>query len=297
MRKVLVTGASGFVGRHLLKYLLEQNFDVHVAYRNSAYRPNDVTIHLADLLEPGEAERLMKAVQPTHLLHLAWDVSPGLFWHARNNLDWVVASLALYRAFVNVGGKRAVFTGTCAEYDWGSEWLDETSTPRKPQTLYGVAKNSLFDLITAVGEPHTQFAWGRLFFLYGPGEPPKRLVPDVMDSLLRGMEIACTSGRQERDFLHVADAARALVSVLVSDYCGAVNIASGECHPVRAIVEKIGVLAGRPELLRFGAKHSPENEPKRLVANVSVLKGLGFTPRYSLDEGLKQTWEWRQNPN
>ena len=168
------------------------------------------------------------------------------------------------------------------------------STPRRPGSLYGVAKNALFELITAAGEPAISFAWARLFFLYGPGEPLGRLVPDVMTSLLKGVEVPCTPGLQERDFIHVDDAARALAILVASDYRGAVNIASGDCRPVRQLVEKIGVLTGRPELIRLGAKPAPENEPPRLAANVSRLGALGFAPRHDLDQGLRESWAWWQ---
>lgn len=293
-KSVLVTGASGFIGRPVLKYLQSQNFQVHAAHRNAADYPDDVTVHLVDLLQQAEVERLLEAVRPTHLLHLAWDVLPGQFWSARNNLDWVAASLHLYRAFARNGGGRVVFTGTCAEYDWSSDWLDEEATPRRPASLYGVAKNALFELIAAAGEPNVSFAWARLFFLYGPGEPRGRLVPEVMTSIQQSVEVPCSPGWQERDFLYVDDAARALATIVASDYRGAVNIASGDCRPVRQLVEKIGALTGRPELIRLGARPAPENEPPRLAASVSILRGLGFTPRHDLDEGLKETWAWWQ---
>lgn len=291
-KTVLVTGASGFVGRPVLKHLQSRSFVVHAAHRNAADCLGDVTIHLVDLLKHGEAERLMETVRPTHLLHLAWDVLPGQFWSSRNNLDWLVASLRLYQAFVRAGGKRAVLTGTCAEYDWSLDWLDEVTTPRNPETLYGVAKNALFELITAAREPDVSFAWARLFFLYGPGEPMGRLVPDVMTSLMKGIEIPCSPGWQERDFLYVDDAARALATVLDSNYCGAINIASGECRPVRQVIEKVGAIAGRHELIRLGAKPASANEPPRLAANVSKLRELGFVPGYDLDAGLRETWAW-----
>ena len=288
----MVTGASGFLGGHVIKYLKEKNFDIHVIHRNSICYPDYIKVHPANLLEPGEAKRVMEIVRPTHLLHLAWDVSPGQFWRANNNLDWVAASLLLYRAFVEAGGRRAVFAGTCAEYDWRSSWLDETTTPRVPQTLYGVAKNALFELIASANEPKTSFAWARLFFLYGPHEPLGRLIPDVINSLLREKEVACSEGWQERDFLHVDDAARAFAAILTSNHCGPINIASGDCRSVREILERIGALAGREDLIRFGARPLPENEPARLAANISLLRGLGFTPRYTLEHGLAETWSW-----
>jgi nucleoside-diphosphate-sugar epimerase len=280
-RRVLVTGAGGFIGRQAVPLLRDHGFEVHAPSRAEA-----------DLLVPGVPAALIQRVRPTHLLHLAWNATPGQFWTASDNLDWVAASLALFRAFAATGGTRAVCAGTCAEYDWSHGELDEVSTPCVPATLYGVAKDSLRRLLAASPEG-VRFAWGRVFFLYGPYEAPARLVPHVITSLLAGREALCGDGLVERDFMHVADVAAALVALLESDVEGPVNIASGQCVRLRDVIRSIGTQIGRPELIRLGARSSPANEPPRLAASVGRLtEEVGFRSIRALDEGIADTIGW-----
>jgi nucleoside-diphosphate-sugar epimerase len=132
-----------------------------------------------------------------------------------------------------------------------------------------------------------------LFFLYGPHEPPGRLVSEVAAGLITGKRVETTAGLQERDFLHVADASEALVALMDSEVKGPINIASGKCVPVRQVVETLGQLGGRPDLLAIGARAAPPDEPARLAADVSRLRAeLGFTPRYGLKDGLAATLQW-----
>ena len=118
MKRALVTGGTGFIGRHTLPELVARGFEVHVAGRSkpSADFPSDVTFHECDLLDTGAASLLTARLAPTHLLHLGWYAKPGLFWTSLENLRWVAASLNLYLAFAKAGGTRAVMAGSCAEY-------------------------------------------------------------------------------------------------------------------------------------------------------------------------------------
>jgi nucleoside-diphosphate-sugar epimerase len=280
-RRILVTGASGFIGRQAVPILQSQGFEVHAIGRSQA-----------DLLKPGIPAALIEQIKPTHLLHLAWNAIPGRFWTAPDNLDWVASSLALYRAFSAAGGVRAVCAGTCAEYDWSHSVLDESTTACAPSTLYGIAKDSLRRLLQASPDG-VSLAWGRVFFLYGPHEAPTRLVPDVIISLLEGREARCGTGLVERDFMHVADVAAALVAVLQSDVVGPVNIASGHCLPLRDVIGRIADLIGRPELVRLGARTDQISDPPRLAAVTNrLLNDVGFHQTRSLDDGLAETIAW-----
>jgi nucleoside-diphosphate-sugar epimerase len=277
--RVLVTGATGFIGSHALTALEERGHEVHPA--------------AVDLLDPGAAEELVRAARATHLLHLAWYAVPGRFWAAPENAAWVEATLRLLRAFYAAGGRRAVGAGTCAEYDWsGDGLLSETSTPLRPATLYGLAKAQTFEAGAALGE----LAWGRVFFLYGPGEHPDRLVASVARRLLAGDEAPTSEGTQVRDFMHVADVAGAFAALLDSGVTGAVNIGSGIPVTVRAVVDEVARAAGRPDLLRPGALPQREDEPVELVADVRRLRDeVGFRPRYDLESGIKDTVDhWRK---
>lgn len=297
MKRVLLTGASGFVGRHCLSALVARNYEVHAVsfHRGNAESTTaGVRWHQADLLNPEQVRSLVTRIEPTHLLHCAWYAVPGKYWNAPENFKWVEASLHLLKMFANAGGKRAVGVGTCAEYDWSQGHCSEISTPLNPATPYGACKHQLERGLSELGKQEgISTAWGRLFFLYGPHEDTKRLVPSVIISLLEEEPALCSHGEQVRDFLHVQDAGDALVALLDSEVSGAVNIASGVPVRVREVVGEIAEQLHRPQLVQMGARPAPENEPARLVADVARLRDeVGWSPRYALGTGLAETIEW-----
>jgi nucleoside-diphosphate-sugar epimerase len=277
---VLVTGATGFVGRQSLAPLAARGYEVHGVGRRDV-----------DLLEADAVQRLVAELQPTHLLHFAWYAEPGAFWDSPENARWEAAGVGLLDAFAAAGGMRAVVAGTCAEYDWTGEGvLSEHSTPLAPRTAYGRAKNALH---AAAAELDISLAWGRIFFLYGPNEDERRLVASVVRSLLSGAPARTTHGRQRRDFLHVADVGDAFAALLASDVEGAVNIGSGQGVAVSDVVQRIAALVGRPELVELGAVEAPADDPPLLVADVARLRDeVGWQPALTLDEGLRDTVEW-----
>lgn len=296
MKRILVTGGSGFVGRRCVSLLAESSVEVHVAGRSdSGWHGPRVIPHQVDLMAPDQVRRLMAAIRPTHLLHLAWVTTPGVYLGAPENLDWVAASLQIIRGFCEHGGHRAVLVGSCAEYEWAAETVcHETGTPYRPTTLYGTCKNAL----RAVAEAYARqsglsAAWARLFYLYGPYEHPNRLVASVIRSLLTGDRARCTAGNQRRDFLHVWDAAEALVLLLDSELTGPINIASGEAVSVGTIVRMLGDLLGRPDLIELGAIAEPMTAPALLAADVTQLRReLNCRPQFTLQSGLLHTVGW-----
>jgi nucleoside-diphosphate-sugar epimerase len=208
------------------------------------------------------------------------------------NLTWVGATLGLLREFMDAGGQRLVCAGTCAEYDWQYGYCVEDLTPLAPATLYGAAKHGTAVVVRQLAEQRgVSWAWGRLFFLFGPHEHPRRLIPSVINGMLDGRAVPCSEGTQRRDFLHVGDAASALASLLDSDQHGAVNIASGTAIAVRDIVEEIGRQLRTPGLARFGAL--PGDGTPAIVASTERLRTkVGWSPRYGLADGLSDAIAW-----
>lgn len=294
-QRILLTGATGLIGRHLPPRLVERGFQVHAV--SSRPRPGDagdVSWHTVDLLAPDAVDPLLAEVQPSHLIHLAWHAGAHERWTTVENVRWLEASLALLRAFARHGGRRAVMGGTCAEYDWRFGLCSEAVTPLEPATLYGRTKLALGEVAMAAGEAlGVSLAWARVFFVYGPGEDSTRLVASVARALLGGEQARTSAGTQVRDYLHASDVADALAALLASEACGAVNVGSGEATTLREIVEAIGRLVGRPELIRLGALASSPDEAPFVVADVRRLRGeVGWQPRRGLDAGLADTVAW-----
>jgi len=289
MTRVLVTGASGLIGRHACRALLRRGFEVHAIARRVPDSDTDITWHACDLLDGHASIReCISTVQPSRLLHLAWFAEHGSFWTSPLNLDWVAATLQLARAFAESGGEVFVGTGSCAEYDWSGPLLSEQHTPCIPRTLYGTSKNAARTVLESFFALRgLQFSWARIFFVYGEDQASGCLVPSIVDALLRGETALCRCGDHERDFLHVEDVGDALAALLASGLRGAINIASGQAVALGELARRIERITGVSGRLQVGHHHSTPDNPRQLHADVTRLaRELGWAPAISLDEGL-----------
>ena len=268
VRRLLLTGAGGFIGRHVPALLTARGFEVHAIGRQQV-----------DLLDAEATGALVAEIGASHLLHLAWYTEHGKFWEAPENHDWAEATLLLARSFRAAGGERLVAAGTCAEYG--------------PSTLYRTAKDATRRGLEAyAAKAGLSFAWGRVFFPYGPGERPQRVVAAAARAAVTGESLACTSGEQIRDFLYVEDVAAAFAALVSSEATGSFDIGSGEGVPLRDVLLTLEELAGRQGVVRLGALPD-RDEPASIVADARRLRDeVGWRPSVELREGLERTLEW-----
>jgi len=295
MKKTLITGASGFIGRHALAPLLQAGHEVHaVSFKKEPNNETNIKWHQADLKNSTQTQDLIGKIQPTHLLHFAWCAEPGKFWTDPDNTQWVEASFNLIKFFHAQGGKRVVIAGSCAEYDWNKSIYSEKASPENPATLYGKCKQELqIKAESFCHEVDLSLCWARIFFVYGPYEHPARLVSSIVRSLLKNEPAECSHGKQKRDLLFVEDVASGFVSILENEITGIVNIGSGKGVALKDVIKTIGDKIGRSNLIRMGALPSPANDPPILVADTKRLtEEVGWAPRFDINAGLDRTIQW-----
>lgn len=290
-RKVLVTGATGFIGRHSLPALRALDFEVHATFlENRAFLDSDIQWHQADLLDESKTKVLLDKIRPTHLLHFAWYAVPKLYWTSQENVRWLRASVKLLECFALSGGQRVVMAGTCAEYDWSDGLCSEKTTKLLPKSLYGSCKNILQNrLANFDAQGNLSTAWGRIFFVFGEDEPSDKLVSATINRLQNGERVSFSTGTQIRDFLHVADVGEAFAALLNSEVTGPVNIASGKETEVREIIRGIAKLLQKEDLLECGEPPTSVDYPPLLVAETQILNNnVGWHAAKGFTERLEQ---------
>jgi nucleoside-diphosphate-sugar epimerase len=290
--RVLVTGASGFVGRWSVAPLLALGADVHTVQRHAAQAPGAVP-HAVDLHDRDAVAALMRQVRPTHLLHFAWIATPGVYLTSLDNPVWLRSSLQLVEAFLACGGGRVVVAGTAAEYDWSAGVCSERTTPCHPATLYAACKHAQYEVLERwSAQEGFSYAEGRLFWAYGPDESPDRLVPAMIRASTSRTPFRLRYPRQVRDYLHVADVGAAFSALLASSVQGAVNIGSGEGVALSRLAELVGEETGEGMILERTAASTDDPAPVVLAEATRLTRDVGFAPRYRLESGIRDTVAW-----
>lgn len=269
MFHICLTGASGFVGRQILRSLKSAGHRVTVTLRPGQNLPDgfgaDTVFETPDLFAEtaGWWQQRLEGVDA--VIHAAWYVEPGKYLDSPRNLDCVSGTLELAKGAMGAGVKHFIGIGTCMEYRLPGDHLD-VHHPLEPQTVYAAAKLSLFYLLqTALAKTTTRFSWCRLFYLFGEGEYAARLVPYVRAQLEKGEIVKLSAGTQLRDFMDVREAGRQIAAVIGTGQTGAINICSGQPITIRALVEGIADEYGRRDLLEFGTAAIHPSDPAAVV--------------------------------
>lgn len=308
MGRVLVTGASGFIGSHLATRLLADGEEVHVLLRESSNFRRLPGLHSArrwigDIREPSSIVACLEEVQPERIFHCAGTS------RARKASDWEAVHEAQK---VNVDGllnlleaimqtdiplRSLVRLGGAEEYGVGPAPFAE-SQREAPRSAYSASQVAGTHLLQAL-QPGFSFAavTVRPTLIYGPAQSTDFLIPAVIEALLDGRPFPMSSGAQTRDLLHVQDLVTAMVIASNSERVrGEVfNIGTGVAPSIRTVARTIGRMMGRTDLIRFGALPSRSNDILDLRNDVSKAERLlGWRSTITLARGLAQTIEWHR---
>jgi nucleoside-diphosphate-sugar epimerase len=274
-KRLLVTGATGFVGRQILDYFLTQDVCLTVIVREgkqSVFANNPLVqnvITTKDLFaETSEWwANVMKDIDT--VIHVAWYAEPGFYLQSPKNLDCLQGTLSMAKGAAQAGLKRFVGIGTCFEYDL-SYGILSIETPLKPLTPYAGAKAAAYMSLSQVLPAHgVEFVWCRLFYLYGKGEDARRLVPYLREKFSAGERADLTSGNQIRDYIDVSEAGRLIGAAALSEVQGAANICSGIPITIKQLAENIADEYGRRDLLNFGARSDNLIDPPCVVGLIN----------------------------
>ena len=293
MTTVAVTGASGFIGRHVVRWLNRGGECRVVACGRNVERLALLGVdYTAEDLKVGRNDYYDLLGRPDRLIHLAWAGLPNYRdpSHLEENL---LMSCRFLKTMIVSGLRSLTVAGTCYEYGLQSGCLVEDAMPA-PTTCYAAAKNALRVFLEALRERHSfRLVWTRIFFLHGEGQHPSALIPQVDQALARRQEsFDMSGGEQLRDYLPVEEASRLLAMIAMQDrYEGIVNICSGRPVSVRRLVEERIALHGGAMRLNLGALPYPEYEPMAYWGDAArlrkIVEGSGLADAQSLDGRLR----------
>ena len=296
--RIFLTGASGFMGSHVLEQLAGLDHQVAVVLRPTSDRRrigtwlDGVETIEGDLSRSQKWAGQLKRFAPDTVIHLAWS---GVMNTARDNPDQtrnVSDTAELVKVSHAAGAKAWIGLGSQAEYGPCNRRVDE-SQPTSPTTLYGVAKLTAGLLARGLcANLGMRFAWLRLFSAYGPRDDVSWMIPSVILQLKAGKRPALTRCEQLWDYIYAGDAAEGHPENGRSRLKpkSVFNLGSGQAHPLREIVETIRGLVKPGAALGFGEIPYRPDQVMHLEANIDRLKkATGWRPKTSLAEGLRQT--------
>jgi len=276
---VLVTGATGFIGNHVVVRLLEEGYRVTAVARNGKRATalpwyGSVEFIATDIHDPSTLERLRPNAFDA-VIHLAWPGLPN--YKALTHLESTLpAECRFLKSLVTAGTQRLLVSGTCFEYGLRSGCLDE-STPPQPVTPYGMAKNTLRGYLEALRDVHPfHLQWVRLFYMHGKGQSPKSLLSQLDAAIDEGETVFNMSGGEQlRDYLSVEAVASHLVSLMENPaFDGIVNVCSGNPVSVRRLVEERITARGSSIRLNLGYYPYPDYEPMAFWGDTRKLSRL-----------------------
>jgi len=300
---VLVTGGSGFIGSHLARRLVDEKANVTLLIRENTDLKNiqdiksKINLVKGDLTNYLGLVEIVKKINPQKIFHLAAYINRSRSLEQIEDCMKVnfFGTVNLVRALENVSYDCFINTGTCEEYGniIAPFKEDQLVNPVSPYSLSKSASILFCDMYHKnTGRPIISI---RPFTTYGPMQPSKMLVSQVILSAIKKEDFKMTLGEQYREFNYVSDIVNGFIKAsLCKEAIGEIiNLGTGVEYSIAEVVKKIILLMGNPIKIHFGAIPYRENEIWHLYCdNTNARKLLKWKPYVSLEDGLKQTIKW-----
>lgn len=305
-RRVLVTGASGFIGSHLTRRLLADGAEVHVLTSavSSVYPARlvdlrgQLTVHEASLTDRGAVEVVAATARPDVVFHLAAYTHVGKSWQRIDECVQVnvQGTVNLLMALAPHGYDRLVNVGTSEIYGDIPAPFHEADKPR-PVSPYAISKYAAEEFCRLFAESR---GWPivriRPFNAYGPAQTSDRVIPELITRALRGQPVRMTTGRQTREFNFVEDLVAGLVLAATApdDVHGQLfNLGCGQDVSIRSLATTILEMLGNPVEAEFGVHPERPTEIWEMRSDPTrAREQLGYTSPTSLEDGLARTIAW-----
>ncbi|NJM55497.1 MAG: NAD(P)-dependent oxidoreductase [Verrucomicrobiae bacterium] len=289
--RILVTGGTGFVGSAFVRAALSVGHELAIITRGATNHPGSLRLLNGSIAEPPWRE--IERFAPDACVHAAWIATPGVYLESLENHDWIRWSFDFASRLPSLGVRHITVLGTCIEYEITGQRLVEDTTPLAPASTYARCKCALHEQLRQGGLPKsTGLAWARLFYPYGKGEHPERLLSMLIAKLQRGEPVTLRTPRSTKDYIHVDDVGTALLHVMERQFVGAINIGTGDGVTVESTARELARLLGRSNLVQV-AGNPPADPLDYVVADATRLRTLGWRPCVTLAAGLRQLVETR----
>lgn len=267
------------MGRHVTRELLLRGHAPYVVSRTPESADFGVQVRQTNDIFSADQRELRELLDGIEgIVHLAWHVNPLDYLDSDENWRCLIGSVNLARVSREMGIKHFLGIGTCLEYDRRDSVLT-SMTPLGPDSVYASAKTSLFFALSGIfNRSTTDFAWARLFFMFGDGENPKRLVPYIRSQISQGLFPSLRNPSAIRDYLDVAEVGKRIAKIADSRLTGAHNICSGKPISLFELAKGIAIEMGREDLV--------EEEPHEREPDHSENDQIVGLPSPDLDRNL-----------
>jgi len=265
----LITGANGFIGKYVVKYLIKKNEKIKIIIRkkNNFFKNKKIKIFYTKNLFLEEKKNLRKILRNVNtVIHLAWYAKPNDYLNSEKNMECLIGTLNLAKACVESKVKNFIGIGTCFEYKMNSKKISVNS-PLQPKNLYSATKlSAYFSLLNFFNKKRINFSWLRLFYIMGYDDYAQKLIPYIIRNLKLNKNVYLTKDKKTKDYMTVENVAKVICKIsLNNEKKSLYNICSGRAVTIKKIAKNLASKYKKEHLIKFINSKKRSFDPSYIV--------------------------------